>query len=140
MKNYLCSVLILLLSTVFAEENWQNHWHMGCDLFYSHQFEDASLEFDLAINLLSEEELQNYPYVLINRAENNYFLQNYADVMQDTEKALKSEKLTDYERLTCGLRRISVFAKCGKRICRFSSDPRFCCAQTTRKTCGHVYV
>lgn len=57
---------------------------------------------------MSEKEQVEYPYVLVDRAESEFFLNDYIKVMEDTDKALSSQHLTDYERLECGLKRIAV--------------------------------
>lgn len=113
MKNYLYLLFVFTFVSAFAEENWQSHWHQALDLYHQGIYEEAILEFDQAVTLMSEEDQSRFPYVLVDRAENNYFLKNYTAVLQDTEKALKSEKLTDYERLSCGIRRMSVYYSTG---------------------------
>ena len=113
MKNYLQVLALFLFSYCYADNNWQDHWHKGCDYFSNSQYQNASLEFDQAILILSEEEQNQYPYVLVYRAESDYFLKNYERILLDTEKALKSNNLTENERLTCGMRRIAVFMQLG---------------------------
>lgn len=79
------------------------------DHFHKAQFQEASQEFDQAVALMSEEELDLYPYVLTYRSDADYQLGNYSRVIRDTEIALKSKHLTDYERLACGSRRSGAF-------------------------------
>jgi hypothetical protein len=109
MKKSLFLAMLLLSSICFANETWQQHLENGYLFFSNLDFENASLDFDQAINLMSEDEHEQFPYVLVARAENNYFLKNYAKVLEDTEKALESKYLTDFERLICGIHRIAVF-------------------------------
>lgn len=108
MKSFLQILAIFLSAQTFAS-TWQDHWHQGHEFFSSEQFDEASIEFDQAINLMTEEDQDKFPYVLVDRAENDFYLTNYTKVIQDTDRALKSPKLTDQERLNCGMRRISVF-------------------------------
>jgi hypothetical protein len=111
-KSYINLSIIFVCSVCFAD-NWQQHWHNGYNHFFSSQHQEAALEFDQAITMMSEKEREKYPYVLVSRAENDRFLHNYSRMMQDTEKALKSENLTAYERLSCGMNRIAALMEWG---------------------------
>lgn len=111
-------IVILLCLCMFAhppsltcQMGWENHWHNGISYQAAECFLEASKEFDLAIQMMSEEELHEFPFVLIDRAENDYLLGLDAKVFEDTEKALQSPNLTDYERLMCGLKRIAILNK-----------------------------
>jgi hypothetical protein len=99
----------LFLGCCSAGNDWRSLWHKGFDLTLQGQFQEASLEFDRAVNLMSEEELNLYPYVLISRADANSLLGDYSKVIQDTGIALKSKNLTDYERLICAMKRNAAF-------------------------------
>lgn len=102
-------MLCILPTMCFANENWQDHWHCGQALYEEKQYSLAAIEFNRAIDMMSEEEQEIHPAVLVDRAENNYYLQNYSQVFLDTEKALKSKYLTEYEKFTCGSRRSATF-------------------------------
>ncbi len=97
-----------------ANENWQQYWENGREYLSNSHYQEAALEFDQAVNLMSEEELEEYPYVLVDRAGIEYFLKNYVKVMEDTNRALSSKHLTDSERLECGMKRIAVFMQLGQ--------------------------
>ena len=115
MQKLLCVLFIFLFSTCFAQnKNWQHHWHNGRSYCFQGQYLEASSEFDLAVDMMSEIELERCPFVLVDRAENDYYLGYDLKVFQDTENALKSTNLTDQERLICGLRRISILSKNGE--------------------------
>lgn len=113
MKNYIIFFYIFLSSFCFADQNWQQHWHTGRDLCYMQQYQEAATAFDLAVNVMSESEQEQYPYVLIDRAELFYFLKEYSKAFLDTEKVIHSIYLTEEERLTCALRRISILSIMG---------------------------
>jgi len=114
MKNYIFLSVIFLSSVCFADENWQQHWENGRVFLSVAQHEKATLEFDHAVSLMSEEEITEYPFVLVDRAESEYSLGNYTKVMNVTEKALSSTNLTDHERLECGMKRIAALMKLGQ--------------------------
>ena len=110
------SFLFFLLVTginAFADDGWQIHWHRGHELYWNREFVEAAVEFDRAVGLMNGDELEKYPYVLVNRAENNFSLENASNVLEDTERALKSAHLTEHERLTCSLHRLSAFTQNG---------------------------
>lgn len=113
LKYALHFLTFFLCSHCFADNTWQYHWEKGYDLFSKSQHQDATSEFDQAICMMSEDEQNRYPYVLVYRAESDYFLQNYKRILDDTEKALNSRYLTEMDRLTCGMRRIAVFMQLG---------------------------
>ncbi len=96
-----------------AEGDWRDLWQKGMNHLHNAQFQEASQEFDQAVALMSEEELDLHPYVLTYRSGADYQLGNYSRVIQDTEVALKSRHLTDYERLACGSRRSGAFTLLG---------------------------
>lgn len=114
MKRFMLLVMTFLSSICIANENWRQYWENGKEYLSDLNCEDAALEFDHAINLMSEEEQAEYPYVLVDRAESAYFLKNYIKVIDDTNKALLSKNLTDQERLECGMKRIAVFMQLGQ--------------------------
>lgn len=109
MQKILIAFCCLFFSCCSAANDWRNFWHKGIDLTIEGQFQGASLEFDRAINLMSEEELNLYPYVLISRADANSQLGDYSKVIQDTGIALKSKNLTEYERMICAMKRNAAF-------------------------------
>lgn len=109
MKKYLFLAIMFLSSLCIANENWQQHWEHGKEYLTNLNYEEAVLELDLAVNLMSKEELAEYPYVLIDRAESDYFLKNYIKVIESTDRALLSSHLTDQERLECGMKRIAAY-------------------------------
>jgi tetratricopeptide (TPR) repeat protein len=92
-----------------AESDWKDFWYKGITYFHQEQYQEASLEFDQAVLLMSEEDLDLHPYVLTYRADANYQLRNYSRVLRDTEIALRSKHLTDYERFVCGSKRVGAF-------------------------------
>jgi hypothetical protein len=89
-----------LFSICVAEETWQEHWIKGRECFFNSLYQESAIELDVAINLMTEEEQYNLPFVFVDRIENDYMLGNYVRILEDTEKALSSKNLTDYERLT----------------------------------------
>lgn len=113
MKYYLQILTIFFTHHLFACA-WQQHWHQGHEFFSKEQFQEAANEFDQAVNVMTEEDQDKHPYVLADRSENWFCLQNYPQVMLDTQMALKSANLTEQERLNCGMRRISVFMILGE--------------------------
>ena len=86
MKVCFLLILTLLVSNCFANETWQHHWEIGREHFAHLQHQEGAAELDRAINLMSLEEQEKYPYVLVDRAENNYYLQKYWEVLEDTGK------------------------------------------------------
>lgn len=114
MKRSLCLFIMFLHSICFANGSWQQFWEKGHSYLSNSQYQEAALEFDQAITLMSEEEMEKFPYVLVDSSENDYFQQNYARVIENTEKALISKNLTDDERLTCGMRRLAAFLQLGE--------------------------
>lgn len=109
MKNYAILIMIFLSSLCSADENWQQHWENGRKFLSNQNCEEAAFEFDSAVAIMSENELEQFPYVLMDRIECEYSLKNYPKVLEDTDKALSSQHLTDHERLECGMKRIAVF-------------------------------
>lgn len=110
---YIYLLLLIQLPTCFPAyaETWKTHWQEGLHYYSLEKNQDAAMEFDQAINLIAEEDRASFPFVFVDCAENDYILQNYEKVMLNTEIALKSQNLTDHERLTCGLRRIATFVR-----------------------------
>jgi len=104
---------IFYILNCYANEEWENCWLQGRDYHSNSQFQEASSAFDQAIDLMSEEDLDKYPYVLSDRAQSDYKLENYSKVLEDTKKALMSKNLTDYERLHCALTRMATFRQLG---------------------------
>ena len=74
MKYTLYLLTSFLCSFCHADNTWQYQWEKGYDLFSKSQYHEASSEFDQAVLIMSEEELNHYPYVLVYRAESDYFL------------------------------------------------------------------
>lgn len=55
MKKYVLLAMIFLSSMCIANENWQQHWENGMEYLSNLNCEQATLEFDRAVNLMSEE-------------------------------------------------------------------------------------
>lgn len=113
MQKTIILIFCFFFSSCLAESDWRNLWHKGVDYLYQCEHQEASHEFDQAVALMSEEDLALHPYVLVARTQSSYVLNDYAMVLKDTELALESKHLTNYERLVCGIRRIAVFMKLG---------------------------
>lgn len=99
---------VMAEETYIAEETWQKHLHEGLNYFSQRQYQEALIEFDRALNGLPEGDPIS-AFVLLKKAESNFFLLNYSQVLKDTEKALELGTLTDEERLVCGSKRVAVF-------------------------------
>ena len=113
MRKLFCLLFITVFFTSFAD-NWRSHWQNGLSLSSKSLFVEAKSEFDEAVALMEEKDLEKYPFVLVHRAENDRFLGNNEKALHDTEIALQSKNITQEERLICGLTRISIFAKIGE--------------------------
>jgi tetratricopeptide (TPR) repeat protein len=113
MRKAIVLICCLLFSSCLAVNDWRSLWHHGVDYLYQGEYQEASLELDQAIAIMSKEDLTLYPYVLVARTASSYVLNDYSRVLKDTELALESQNLTNYERLVCGMRRIAVFMKLG---------------------------
>lgn len=109
MQKVLCFICFFFSLACWAESDWKEFWHKGMNYFHQERYQEALLEFDQAVSHMSEEDLDLYPYVLTYRADANFQLGNYLRVIRDTEIALKSKHLTDYERFVCGSKRVAVF-------------------------------
>lgn len=115
MKKLLLSGLTFFYTlSLTGQTDWESHWNNGLAYYEEQCYLEASKEFDQAINMMSDQELQEFPFVLSDRAENDFFLGNDLRVLEDTEKALNSNNLTDYERLNCGIKRIAILSRQGE--------------------------
>jgi hypothetical protein len=103
----------LFFSTCFADDSWINLWHQGVDHLYQDDYQKAALKLDQAVNLMSEEDLTTYPYVLVARIGSSCALGDYEKILTDSALALKSKNITNEERLFCGTQRMTVFMKLG---------------------------
>lgn len=70
---------IIFSLSCHSNEEWHSHWEQGQNYFSKFQYQATSSEFDQAIHLMSDEDLRNYSYVLLNRAENDYSLENFLE-------------------------------------------------------------
>lgn len=109
MKYYLVLFTMLVFCFCSAEETWQEHWAKGREYFFDSSYSEANMEFDTAISLMTKEEQYDFPYVFVDRIENDFALGNHSRILEDTEAVLSSKNLTDYERLNCGVRRMTAY-------------------------------
>jgi hypothetical protein len=58
MNFYVALFSICLFSTCSADNNWLHHWHQAHDHCYNSRYQDASLEFDQAISMMTDEDLE----------------------------------------------------------------------------------
>lgn len=105
--------LFILFTPLSASEDWQYYWHEGVELQAIQQYDEASTQFEMALSMMSTEEIDLFPFVMVSKIENDFILQNDLLVLEETQSILDSKHLTDYERLICGVRRISIFMKLG---------------------------
>jgi len=109
MKKAQMLLLMILFNCCYAEDTWQIHWAKGREYNLSSSYSEADFEFNSAINLMTNEEKLKFPYVLVDRIENDFALGNHSRILEDTEMTLRSKNLTDYERLNCAVRRMTAF-------------------------------
>lgn len=103
--------ILSFFTSLSASEDWQYYWHEGVELHAAQQYDEASTQFEIALNMMSTEEKDLFPFVMVSKIENDFILQNYLLVLEETQGILDSKELTDYERLICGIKRMSAFMK-----------------------------
>lgn len=118
MKNLLLLILCFVsLSNSYAEENtWQEHWISGLECLEQSQYDKAQKFFSVAVNRMSEAELEQNPSVLMNLAQVDFNLKNYDDSIKHCKFLLNLEIISDQEKLLLGSMIVSSLVQIGKEV------------------------
>jgi tetratricopeptide (TPR) repeat protein len=96
------------------EACWRSHFEKAIECCTQKNYLEADQEFEKTLKLISKEDLEKYPHILLARSENDTALGNYNRILEDTDQILQSKFLNQYERLECGIKRVLAYNKLGQ--------------------------
>lgn len=96
------------------EDAWQDRWVSGLQFLEKEQHIEARAMFSMAVDMMSQEEIEKNPGVLMNLAQANYELKTYDESIKDCEKLLTLKSISDQDRLIFGNMIVSALWKIGK--------------------------
>jgi hypothetical protein len=112
MKKTIFICLMIFAINVSAKE-WESYWISALEAYGNEDFLSSELDFNLSINLMEEENDQDYPVIYADRARLLLILNKYEEALVDVNRALKSENLKGRERARAISARIVAKAKLG---------------------------
>lgn len=83
------------------EESWIALWQNGVELNKQDKKAAASMQFAKALELMSEDEISRYSYVLLDKIENDGELKRFDRVLEKIELILASPNVSELERMRC---------------------------------------
>lgn len=110
-------LLLLILSSAFCHASeWQIDWLLGVDFVNAQQYPEAHESLSLALEGMSEEEMECHPEVLLNRAYVNYLLNRLEESVVDCKNLLGLKTLNIQQKQDCYFLMYLSFWKLGRPI------------------------
>lgn len=110
-KTQIC---LVMFCTTLAASDWRSDWIKGLENLSKAEYSEAKENFTSAIAHMSEDEIHQNYYVLLNRSDANYMLERFEEAIQDIESLMKLGVLSDQEKLLSGNILVASLSKKGK--------------------------
>jgi tetratricopeptide (TPR) repeat protein len=83
------------------EDSWIALWQNGVELIRKDKKPAASIQLAKALELMSDDEISKYPYVLLDKIELDGELKRFDRVLEKIDIVLASPNITELERMRC---------------------------------------
>jgi tetratricopeptide (TPR) repeat protein len=113
MKKWISFILILVISSCYAEENettWEDFWVSGIYSCSQKNYKDAVFHFTESINLLNAAQNANFPQIYIDRGIAYSLLFEFNNALNDFENAIQSNKLSDNDKVRLCVNKLAVLS------------------------------
>lgn len=116
MKLKFITIFIFLNSLIYANDsNWTNHWIKSLDCIEAKQYNAAKNELIIVLDSMTEEELKNNHYVLMNFIYVNYNLKDFETTLDYLNRVMNEPSVSDTDMLNCGTILVATLWELGKK-------------------------